>query len=176
MSLRSPQANYLKQSLMSRLIAGSVLVAALSGCGHGSSDVRAQATPVSSEPTPLLSVRYTGKWEFISHRHDGRFEGKSVRSFHSGDTITVVFSGTRFRIYGIRGANGGLASVVVPGKPPAQINFYAPATKTHVLLYDSGTLNGTIQTAGIVVGTPAPPRRTGYVNIDQIEPTATHRF
>ncbi len=117
----------------------------------------------------ILDVRYAGKWEFISHRGDGRFQGESARSFHSGDSITVVFSGSRLRIYGIRGRNGGMATVVVPSKSAAQINFYAPVKQTHVLLYDSGPLKGAIQTAGIVVTAPPPPRRVGYVNIDELE-------
>lgn len=159
---------------MNRLVIGALFIAAAGGCGQRPSNERVAPAPSSTNAKSVLSVRYLGKWQFISHRRDGRFQGRSVRSFHSGDTITVVFFGTRFRIYGIRGVNGGLASVVIPGKAPAQISFYAPAKQTHVLLYDSGPLHGTIQTAGIVVATPAPPRQAGYVNIDQIEATTTH--
>jgi hypothetical protein len=167
-----------------KVAGGSLLVAALIGCGKGGPDARTQATV---EPTAgtvavamtrkipeknVLTVKYAGTWEFVSNQNDGRFQGESARSFHSGDSITVVFSGNRFRLYGIRGRNGGVASVIIPGRSPARINFYAPVKETHVLLYDSGPLNGLIQTAGIVVTTPPPPRQEGYVNIDEMEAVA----
>ena len=117
----------------------------------------------------VLTVKYAGRWEFVNHRRDGRFRGDSVRSFHEGDAITIVFAGNRLRIYGIRGRNGGVGSIVVPGKPPVNVDFYAPQKQTHVLLYDSGRLRGGIQTAGIVVATPRSPRTRGYVNIDEME-------
>ncbi len=165
---------------MEKVAAGACLVAALLDCssanpGAVQSTPNRASHPVKVAMTPkvraenILAVRYSGKWEFISHRADGRFRGDSVRSFRPGDSITVVFSGSRLRIYGIRGRNGGTASVVLPDAQPVEINFYAPAKETHALLYDSGPLNGTIQTAGIIVVAPQPSRRQGYVNIDEME-------
>ena len=166
---------------MNKAYGVALVAAALTGCGNNSSgsNTRVNVTPVAELTQAVASprvreenirnVRYAGKWEFVTHRTDGRFKGASVRSFHPGDAITIVFSGHRLRIYGIRGKNGGLASVVLPGKTPVQVSFYAPEKETHVLLYDSGTLDGSVQAAGLVVTTPHPPRVHGYVNVDEME-------
>ncbi len=166
----------------SRKFALAFLVAALASCGNKGSSQHVEAPRIPTDDNVavampakrvraenVFTVRYTGKWEFVSHRNDGRYQGESVRSYHVGDSITVVFSGNRLRIYGIRGNNGGVGTVVVPGKAAAQINFYARTKATHVLLYDSGPLKGTIQTAGIVVSAPPRPRQAGYVNIDEMQ-------
>lgn len=165
---------------MTKAPVAAILISALIGCASGSDErVRITITPIADSAdvaaSPRVSsenihtIRYAGKWEFVTHRHDGRFQGESARSFHPGDSITIVFSGRRLRIYGIRGKNGGLASLVIPGKPPIELNFYAPEKQTHVLLYDSGRLENPVQTAGIVVTTPHPPRTRGFVNVDEME-------
>jgi len=117
----------------------------------------------------LRHVSYKGRWEFVSNRKDGRFAGASARSFHAGDSMTIVFLGNRLRIYGVTGPNGGRGSVVIPGKPANIISFYSPRKKTHHLMYDSGRLNGTVQSAGLVVMRASETHPTGYVNVDEIE-------
>ncbi len=117
----------------------------------------------------LHQILYSGHWEFVSNRKDGRFGGSSARSFHTGDSLTIVFRGNRLRIYGITGPNGGRGSVIIPGRGARMVTFYSPAKRTHHLIFDSGKLSGTLQSAGLVVVAPRGPQSTGYVNIDEIE-------
>jgi hypothetical protein len=110
---------------------------------------------------------YAGRWEFISKRTDGRYRGWSARSFHEGDSITVIFFGRRLRIFGVTGKNGGNALIVLPGKPMKDAYFTSSKKKTHQLVYDSGTLPDRFHSASVVVFNP--PKRRGYVNVDEIE-------
>ena len=114
------------------------------------------------------SMLFTGKWELVRNRPDGRFDGSSSRSFHAGDTITLVFSGQRFRIYGVRGKNGGKGEILVSGRPSQTVDFYAPTKVVHSLVFDSGDLPGTIQTASLSVLKPEG-RDHGYVNVEEVE-------
>ncbi len=158
-----------------KVLAATVAVTLLVDC-HAADPRAAQAAAASAvvqsvaaeHEKSILDVRYSGRWQII-HRDDGRFHGESARSFDGGDSITIVFSGSRLRIFGIRGKNGGTGSVVIPGRRPQSVDFYAPRKQTHVLVYDSGTLPGKIQTAGIVVTSPPPPRHRGYVNVDELD-------
>ncbi len=117
----------------------------------------------------LHHVSYKGNWEFVSNRKDGRFAGASARSYHPGDSMTIVFLGNRLRIYGVTGPNGGRGSVVIPGIPAHVASFYSARKETHRLLYDSGRLNGNVQSAGLVVMKGSQTHPNGYVNVDEIE-------
>lgn len=114
------------------------------------------------------SIVFTGNWQLIRDRSDGRFDGSSSRSFHVGDTMTLIFTGRRFCIYGIRGKNGGKGQVLVSGRPPQTIDFHAATKEVHRLLFDSGDLPGRVQTASLSVLQPAG-RLHGYVNVEEVE-------
>ncbi len=115
----------------------------------------------------MQSISYAGRWQFVTGRHDGRYANSSARSFHSGDSMTIVFKGSRVKIYGVTGPNGGNAIVVVPPKRTSAIDFRSTSKRTHRLLYDSGLLPGGVHSAGLVV-VRAAHRGEGYVNLDEI--------
>jgi hypothetical protein len=124
------------------------------------------AVPRSSRDFSRFS--YAGRWEFVHHPRDGRTMNRSARSYHAGDTLTLLYDGEGFRLYGISGPNGGVGTVVLPGQPPAQISFYAPGRHAHVLMYASPPLKPGVHSAAIVVTRPRLKRR-GYVNIDEVQ-------
>ncbi len=121
----------------------------------------------------IHKLSYSGRWEFVSNRRDGRYEGASARSYHVGDSVTLVFEGNHLRIYGVTGPNGGSGTILIAGQPARALSFYSPAKVTHRLVFDSGKLKGDLQSAGLVVTAPGGGRRTGYVNIDEVEVLAT---
>ena len=160
-------------------------LAAVCACTAPVADQNAPSpSPASATPMPrsdvgisalqkgggeLRHISYKGRWEFVSNRKDGRYAGASARSFHAGDSMTIVFVGDRIRIYGVTGPNGGRGSVIIPGRPARVVSFYSPQKRTHRLIYDSGRLNGTVQSAGVVVMAASAVHPTGYVNVDEIE-------
>jgi hypothetical protein len=95
------------------------------------------------------AILFTGRWELVRNRADGRFDGSSSRSFHVGDTITLIFAGRRFCIYGVRGRNGGAGEILVSGRSPRTVDFHAEAKEVHRLVFDSGDLPGTVQSASL---------------------------
>lgn len=117
----------------------------------------------------LNHIDYTGSWEHVSGRADGRFQGTSTRSRRAGDAVVVPFDGALLHIYGVRGPNGGSAVVAIDGQYYGTADFYAPQKQTHVLVFASPPLTPGTHTLGIVVhGDPNGSNRI-YVNIDEIE-------
>jgi len=114
------------------------------------------------------SLLFTGRWELVRNRADGRFDGSSSRSFHVGDTMTLIFAGRRFCIYGVRGRNGGKGEILISGRSPQTVDFHAEAKEVHRLVFDSGDLPGTVQSASLSVLQPRG-RPHGYVNVEEVE-------
>jgi hypothetical protein len=82
--------------------------------------------------------------------------------------LTVIYRGEGFRLYGVCGPNGGVGTVVIPGRPSQQVSFYSPQRRAHVLIYASPRMNSGEHSAAVVVTTP-PGGKRGYVNIDDVE-------
>jgi hypothetical protein len=141
------------------------------GCSHAfaRSDGAPLAVSPAAPPNQLVHMVYIGRWQFVSHRRDGRFRGASVRSFRPGDSLAVVFTGTRLRLFGITGSNGGVATIVLSPNEPQTVSFVSAHKITHRMLYDSGPLPAGLHSAGIVVSPANSKSARGYVNIDELE-------
>ena len=117
----------------------------------------------------LNHIDYTGTWEHVRGRADGRFQGTSTRSRRAGDALVVPFDGVLLHLYGVRGPNGGSAVVAIDGQYYGTADFYAPKKQTHVLVFASPPLTAGTHTLGIEVhGDPNGSNRI-YVNIDEVE-------
>lgn len=115
---------------------------------------------------------YVGKWQQVSGKHDGRTNGTSTRSTHVGDVAILNFSGTRVRIYGIRGRSGGRAGIALDGASTGgvPVDFYSPRFEPHALIYQSPVLPSVVHNVTVVVwGTRNVHGRYYYVNIDGAE-------
>lgn len=142
--------------------------------------------PALSQPTSLLrmsttiaynglnKIGYYGKWETVTGRHDGRFLGRSARSYRSNDCITLIFQGSRLRIYGVTGRKGGQGLVVMPPLEPQHITFRSANKNSHHLMYDSGLLPDGIHSASVIVD-GSDTRTRGYVNLDEFDVTVADR-
>ncbi len=114
---------------------------------------------------------YVGKWQHVAGKHDGRSDGTSTRSTHTGDVAILRFTGTRVRMFGVRGRSGGRAGIAVDeqsaGRP---VDFYSQRLQTHALIYQSPKLAPGVHTISVVVwGTRDVHGRFYYVNIDGAE-------
>lgn len=117
----------------------------------------------------LNHIDYTGTWEHVTGRADGRFQGTSTRSRRAGDAFVVPFDGALLHLYGVRGPNGGSAVVAIDGQYYGTADFYAPQKQTHVLVFASPPLTSGTHTLGVVVhGDPNGSNRI-YVNVDEVE-------
>lgn len=117
----------------------------------------------------LNHIDYTGTWEHISGRRDGRFQGTSTRSRRAGDSFVMPFDGAIVQLYGVRGPNGGGAAVAIDGQYYGVADFHAPQKQAHVLVFASPPLTPGTHTLGVVVhGDPNGSNRI-YVNVDEIE-------
>jgi hypothetical protein len=115
--------------------------------------------------TALDHFSYSGHWERVTARRDGRYEGTSFRTFRPGDAASIMFYGRRFRLHGVDGPKGGSATLALDGRINS-ISFFA-RSKRMAAAYDSGLLPEGLHSVVIVVGTkPKSIAATGYVNID----------
>jgi hypothetical protein len=115
--------------------------------------------------TTLNHFWYSGRWERVTGRRDGRYEGASIRSYKPGDMASIMFYGRRFYLHGVDGPKGGSATLALDGQI-RNITFLAPA-KRMAVAYDSGVLREGLHSVVIVVGTkPKGAAPNGYVNID----------
>lgn len=120
------------------------------------------------------SITYSGKWEIVSGRNDGRYLGRSARSYRPNDCLTLIFLGRRLRIYGVTGRNGGQAVVVLLPLKPERITFRSPTKHAHRLMYDSGLLSDGIHGVSVVVDATDAHTR-GYVNLDEFDVNVADR-
>jgi hypothetical protein len=113
-------------------------------------------------------LAYTGHWEHMRGLRDGRADGTSSRSRFPGDSVVVPFQGSIVRVYGVRGPNGGDASIGIDGRYYGVATFFAPDKQVRALVFQSPQLREGPHILALVVERPARAAR-GYVNIDQVE-------
>jgi hypothetical protein len=142
-------------------------LATLAACSAGTaSGERAVNADDSQRGQSVNHFAYTGHWEHLSGRSDGRSNGTSSRSRTPGDSAVFTFIGPVVRIYGVRGPNGGDAGIGIDGRYYGTASFYAPKVQPHALVFTSPSLTPAPHAVGIVVkGDPANSHRA-YVNID----------
>ncbi len=120
---------------------------------------------------PAETPCFTGAWEFVSGRDDGRYHGRSVRSFRRDASIDVAFVSSKLRVYGVTGPTGGLAILLIPKHAPVTLDFFSPVVHPHALVYTTPKLDGRKHFAVLVVAGKHDVRSRGdYVNIDRLEP------
>jgi hypothetical protein len=148
-------------------IAGLALVG---GCGGQHSQAPRMAFVDDAQLGHGVSrFEYSGQWEHIRGRNDGRSNGTSSRSRHAGDTLVFPFNGSIVRLYGVRGANGGNATVAIDGKYYGIASFYAPQKQTHVLVFASPPLPDGDHVFGLLVNGDTGGSHRAYVNVDDAE-------
>jgi hypothetical protein len=175
-----PKRNGLREAQPSRRGAAIVAAATIAACSAtpAAADVAGTPPHVTIVDDAMVGrallgrFDYVGSWQHVHGKHDGRSNGTSTRSTHVGDVAIFRFTGTRVRIYGVRGPSGGRGGIALDesstgGRP---IEFYAPRLEPHVLVYESPVLPAGVHTVSIAVwGTRDRHGHFYYVNIDGAE-------
>ncbi|HEY8315113.1 MAG TPA: hypothetical protein VIG51_13210 [Candidatus Baltobacteraceae bacterium] len=153
-------------ALVPRLCALLGLLCILQGCAP-----KTTALAATNRGLGLGRYHYAGKWQFVHHMADGRWNGSSARSFGVGSSVSVAFSGDRVRVYGVLGRKGGYGMLTIDRRVRnARLNFYAPAKRTSALVYSSPPLGpGDHALAIVVAGSHDRRSRGTYVNLDGVE-------
>ncbi len=108
---------------------------------------------------------YSGKWEHVRRHYDGRLDGTSSRSVAIGDSSVLIFSGSAVRLYGVRGPNGGLATVAIDGQYLGTIDFHA-GHKQVTQVFSSPALAPGSHALALLVAGSRTEHTHAYVNID----------
>ncbi len=107
---------------------------------------------------------YSGRWERVRGRRDGRHAGTSTRSFAPGDTVSLFYFGRRCELFGVAGPQGGPATLV--DGTFHTIDFYARSVQTKSVYLSPWMPDGP-HTMTVTVGVQQKgSARNGYVNID----------
>jgi len=115
-----------------------------------------------------VQLFYSGSWQHVRGKFDGRDGGTSSRSFRVGSEVSFQFHGQRFDIFGIRGSNGGYADVIVDGSPAGTMSFVAKHKMVGALVYASRALDeGPHWVQIFVIAPPNGSGKRGFVNIDR---------
>jgi hypothetical protein len=107
---------------------------------------------------------YSGRWERVSGRHDGRFAGTSTRSFKPGDTVSLLYFGRRCELFGVVGPKGGPATLV--DKTVHAIDFHARTIRMKSVYRGPWLPDGPHMLVVTVGVQPKGIAANGYVNID----------
>ncbi|GAC1523500.1 MAG: hypothetical protein NVS2B8_06040 [Vulcanimicrobiaceae bacterium] len=113
--------------------------------------------------------QHSPDWELVVGRHDGRFHGKSIRSFRSGARARLDFYGARMRLYGIVGRGGGTGIVKIDGRIASMADFRANGKLTHRRVFESATLALGRHQLVVEVAASMPNEHARFVNLDGIE-------
>jgi O-antigen ligase len=143
-------------------------------------NLAAQARASAGKPTSIdfhrvddapeqgqMGFVYSSGWQHVNGLYDGRSGGTSSRTVKVGAMAKLHFDGRGLRIYGIKGAGGGRAELLIDGRKLAKLNFYAKGKEAGVLMFQILTLSSGQHIASIiVVASPSAALGHGYVNLD----------
>ncbi len=123
------------------------------------------------DPDSPTGFAYAGDWQHVRARFDGRSRGTSTRSHVPGAVAELRFAGSGVRLYGVRGGNGGRASLTLDGRTHASADFYAASKQVGALVFKAAGLERGEHRLLIVVQPDAADAKRRFVNIDGAEVT-----
>ena len=122
------------------------------------------------------ALDYSGNWSHVMNQSytGGDYDKTESFSDTTGDSMSVMFTGTAVQWIAPTASNHGIADVYLDGKQVATVDGYSPGTEFQQVLYSVSGLQNTTHTLKIVVsGTKNPASGGTFVSIDAINvPTA----
>ena len=97
---------------------------------------------------------YTGAWQSCTNCGADLFAGTNSWDNIANDFVTVTFTGTQIRLYGVRDPRHGTGMVSIDGGPETAISFNAATRQGNVLLFTSPTLSPGTHTFRLRVAGP----------------------
>ncbi|MCL9793895.1 glycoside hydrolase family 26 protein [Frankia sp. AgKG'84/4] len=136
----------------------------------------AQAAPVLTatiEDTAIGTgpnqVTYSGSWTLCGGCAPVTPNNSFRYSTTGGASATIRFTGTQFRLYGIREHSGGLATVSIDGSSSTTIDTFR-FTSESALLYESPVLGNGPHTATLTnIGQHNPSSNATVIGFDRVE-------
>jgi beta-galactosidase len=120
--------------------------------------------------TGLNQFNYTGGWQSCTNCGPDLFAGTNSWSNLTNDQVTVAFTGTQIRLYGVRDPGHGIGMVSIDGGPETPVDFYNPARQGNALVWTSPTLPTGQHTLRLrVTGTANPSATNTWVVPDRVE-------
>jgi len=113
---------------------------------------------------------YTGAWQSCTNCGADLFAGTNSWDNVAGDQVTVAFTGTQIRFYGVRDPRHGIGMVSIDGGPETTVDFYTATRQGNSLLWTSPTLPPGTHTFRLrVTGTANPSATNSWVVPDRVE-------
>ena len=120
--------------------------------------------------TGLNQFNYAGTWQSCTNCGSELYAGTNSWDNVAGDSVTVTFTGTQIRFYGVRDPRHGIGMVSIDGGPESPVDFYNSTRQGNVLLWTSPTLAAGTHTFKLRVTATANPNATGtWVVPDRVD-------
>ncbi|WP_203912155.1 glycoside hydrolase family 2 TIM barrel-domain containing protein [Rhizocola hellebori] len=84
---------------------------------------------------------YTGAWQSCTNCGADLFAGTNTWNNVANDFVTLTFTGTQIRLYGVRDPRHGIGAVSIDGGAETSVSFNATTRAGNVLLWTSPTLS-----------------------------------
>ena len=90
-----------------------------------------------------------------------------LRCRDAGEVMTLPFTGSGIRLYGVRGPKQGVARILLDGESVAEVDCYAPRVETQAVLYENTDLPWGFHDLTVeVTGRSHPDAKNCWVAID----------
>jgi hypothetical protein len=98
----------------------------------------------------------------------GLFDGSNSWDETTNDSVTVVFTGTQFNLYGVQDTINGIGAVSIDGGAETNVDFYGSVRKGNVLMWTSPVLSEGTHTFKLrVTGTANPASSATCLVVDR---------
>jgi beta-galactosidase len=112
---------------------------------------------------------YSGNWQSCTCGED-MYAGTNSWDNVANDSVSVAFTGTQIRFYGVRAPNHGIGMVSIDGGPETPVDFYNASRQGNALLWTSPTLAAGSHTFKLrVTGTANASATATWVVPDRVD-------
>jgi beta-galactosidase len=132
--------------------------------------VRGTATGVTTLDDRSPQFVYTGAWQSCTNCGADLYAGTNSWDNVANDSVTVTFTGTQIRFYGVKDPRHGIGAVSIDGGAESQVDFYAATRAGNTLLWTSPVLPAGTHTFRLrVTGTANPSATNTWVVPDRAD-------
>jgi O-glycosyl hydrolase len=103
-------------------------------------NLKIMATPWSPPAWMKLPGNSWGHCTACDTGNAGYYDGSNSWDNTTNDSVSITFQGTQIKFYGVVGTSHGIGAFSLDGAPESMIDFYAPVSAGHTLLYTSPVL------------------------------------
>ncbi len=124
----------------------------------------------SVQGSGLNQFNYQGSWGHCTSCGSNLYNGSNSWDAQAGDSVTMQFTGSRIRLFGVKDTNEGIGSVSIDGGPAHQVDFYAAQRAGNQFLWESPALGSGTHTFKLsVTGQKNPQSSNVWPALDRVE-------